>query len=181
MALPATIHRVAIELSDVDQNRYASISTTAARHPSETAERLIARLIAYALSYDDDIAFTRGICEAEEPDLWIKSLDGRLLDWIEVGLPEPKRLAKASNHCERVTLFAYGEAFERWLVGSKKQLTTIKNFRLFYLSEDLIAPLVTQLKRSVEWQLTHSDRTLYITAGDESVVGELVEIDLTAE
>jgi len=178
MALPATIHRVAIELSDVDQNRYASISTTAARHPSETAERLIARLIAYALSYDEDIAFTRGICEADEPDLWIKSLDGRLLDWIEVGLPEAKRLAKASNHCERVTLFAYGDAFDRWLAASRTQLAAIKNFRLYYLSEDLIAPLVAQLTRSVEWQFTNSDKTLYITAGDESIVGELVEIDL---
>lgn len=181
MALPATIHRVAIELSDVDQNRYASISTTAARHPSETAERLIARLIAYSLSYDEDIAFTRGICEADEPDLWIKSLDGRLLDWIEVGLPEPKRLAKASNHCERVTLFAYGEAFERWLAGNRKQLAAIKDFRLFYLSDELIAPLVAKLNRSVEWQFTNSDKTLYISVGDDSVVADLVEIDLTAD
>jgi len=176
MALPATIHRVAIELSDVDQNRYASINTTAARHPSETAERLIARLIAYALSYNEDIAFTRGICEADEPDLWIKSLDGRLLDWIEVGLPEAKRLAKASNHCERVTLFAYGEAYERWLAGCKPQLAVIKNFRLFYLSDDLIAPLVAQLNRSVEWQFTNSDNTLYISVGEQSIVGELVQV-----
>lgn len=181
MALPATIHRVSIELSDVDKNCYASISTTAARHPSETAERLIARLIAYALSYDEDIAFTRGICEADEPDLWIKSLDGRLLDWVEVGLPEAKRLAKASNHCERVTLFAYGEAFDRWLEGNRKQLAAIKNFRLYYLSDELIAPLVAQLSRSVQWQFTNSDNTLYVTVGDESIVGDLVEIDLSEE
>lgn len=178
MALPATIHRVSIELSDVDQNRYASISTTAARHPSETAERLIARLIAYALSYHEDIAFTRGICEPDEPDLWIKSLDGRLLEWIEVGLPDAKRLVKAGNHCEQVTLFAYGSAFERWLAASKTQLAGMKNFRLFYLSDELIEPLVAQLSRSVNWQFTNSDKTLYITVGDESIVGDVVEIDL---
>lgn len=178
MALPATIYRVSIDLSDVDKNRYIALATTVARHPSETAERLIARLIAYALSYDEDIAFTRGISEGEEPDLWIKSLDGRLLSWIEVGLPEAKRLVKAGNHCEQVTLFAYGAAFERWLAGCKTQLAAMKNFRLIYLSDELIDPLVAQLDRSVNWQFTNSDNTLYITVGDVSVVADLVEINL---
>jgi len=75
-------------------------------------------------------------------------------------------------------LFAYGDAFDRWVAASRVQLSAIKNFQLYYLSDDLIAPLVAQLTRSVEWQFTNSDKTLYITAGDESIVGELVEIDL---
>lgn len=179
MALPATIYRVSIQLSDVDRNRYATLTTTVARHPSETAQRLIARLIAYSLCYEEDIAFTRGICEGDEPDLWTKSLDDRVIDWIEVGLPEAKRLIKAGRHCEQVVLFAYGAAFDRWLTGCRSQLAAMKNLRLFYLSDDLIDPLVALLKRSVDWQLTCSDKTLYLTVEDESIVAELVEIDFT--
>lgn len=178
MALPATIYRVAIELSDVDRNYYNHLATTVARHPSETAERLVARLIAYALSYNEQLVFTKGICDGDEPDLWSKSLDGQLINWIEVGLPEAKRLVKAGKHCEQVVLFAYGCGFERWLAGSRKQLVAMKNFRLFYLSDELLKFLVAHLNRSVEWQFTCSDKTLYITSGAASIVAELTEIDV---
>jgi len=179
MALPAKIYRVAIELSDVDRNYYNSLATTVARHPSETAERLVARLIAYALNYHEQIAFTKGICEGDEPDLWIKSLDGQLLSWIEVGLPEAKKLVKAGKHCQQVVLFAYGSAFERWLAGCKNKLAMMKNLRLFYLSDELITTLSSQLERSIDWQFTCSDKTLYISSGNNSIAAELVEIALS--
>ncbi|MDY0191311.1 MAG: YaeQ family protein [Desulfuromonas sp.] len=178
MALPATIYRVAIELSDVDRNYYTHLATTVARHPSETAERLVARLIAYALSHNEQLVFTKGICDGDEPDLWTKSLDGQLIDWIEVGLPEAKRLVKAGKHSEQVVLFAYGSSFERWLEASRKQLLTMKNLQLFFLSAELLNFLVAQLQRSVEWQFTRSDKTLYITCATESIVAELLEIDI---
>ncbi len=176
MALPATVYRVAIELSDVDRNYYSHLATTVARHPSETAERMVARLIAYSLCHNEQITFTKGVSDGDEPDLWIKSLDGQLINWIEVGLPEAKRLVKAGKHCEQVILFAYGSGFDRWLAGSRKQLVSMKNFRLFYLSDELLSFLVAQLNRSIVWQFTCSDKTLYITSGTESIVSELNEI-----
>ena len=181
MALPATIYRVSIQLSDVDRNRYATLATTVARHPSETDQRLIVRLIAYALCYEEEIAFTRGICVADEPDLWIKSYDGRVQNWIEVGLPDAQRLVKAGHHSQQVVLFAYGGSFERWLTNSRVQLATMDNLRVFYLADELIDSLLVQLNRSVDWQLTCSDGILYFTVAGGSIVADLVEIDLTAE
>src|SRR5665647_1535819 len=102
MALPSTIHRVNIQLSDVDRGVYTSLQATVARHPSETEERLVARLLAYALFFDPDLAFTRGISAVDEPDLWVKGPDDRVLLWVEVGIPESHRLIKASHHSERI-------------------------------------------------------------------------------
>ena len=82
MALPSTIFRVSLQLADLDRNLYESLQTTVAQHPSETEERLVARLLAYALSYEPGLAFTRGVGAADEPDLWTKGPDGRVLLWI---------------------------------------------------------------------------------------------------
>ncbi len=178
MALPATIYRVSIQLSNVDKNCYETLATTAARHPSETDQRLISRLIAYALCYEENIAFTRGVSVSEEPDLWVKSYDDRIHKWIEVGLPDPKRLVKAGHHSEKVVLFAYGSSIDRWLANGRAQLAAIDNLQVFHLSNELIASLLAKLKRSVDWQLTCSDNILYFTVGGDNIVATLVELDL---
>src|SRR5512136_652890 len=110
MALPSTIYRTTIQLSDIDRGVYETLQASVARHPSETEERLVARLLASALCYEDGLQFTRGICVGEEPDLWSIGPDGRVTLWVEVGLPEPERLIKAARHVERVVLLACGSA-----------------------------------------------------------------------
>ena len=106
MALPTTIYRVNIQLSDVDRGVYEPLQSTVARHPSETEERLVARLLAYALFFEPELAFTKGISAVDEPDLWLKGPDGRVLLWVEVGMPEADRIIKAGRHTERVALVA---------------------------------------------------------------------------
>ena len=101
MALSATPYKVDVNLTDLDRNVYETLRFTVARHPSETEERMCARLIAYLLWYNEALAFGRGLSDVDEPALWEKSLDGRVLHWIEVGLPDAERLTWCSRRAER--------------------------------------------------------------------------------
>ena len=119
MAQPSTIYRVGIQLSDIDRGLYETLQITVARHPSETEERLLARILAYALYYEPELTFTKGVGAGDEPDLWSKGPDGRVRCWIEVGLPDAERLVKASRHSEQVVLCACGSSLPVW---EKQQL-----------------------------------------------------------
>jgi uncharacterized protein YaeQ len=99
MALKPTIYKIHVELADSDRNCFESLSLTLARHPSETLERMLVRLLAYCLNYERGMEFTKGISTADEPDLWVHADHGDIEHWIEVGQPESARLRKA---CGRV-------------------------------------------------------------------------------
>jgi len=109
MARNATIYRVQLELSHIDRDQYAELQLTVARHPSETMQRTLMRLLAFGLRYDEGLEFGRGVSATDEPDLWRRSGDGRVIEWIEVGQPESRRLIKASRQSERCQLFVFGE------------------------------------------------------------------------
>ena len=108
MALGATVHRIELELADIDRSVYGTHALTLARHPSETEERLMLRLLAWALFADPALEFGRGLSAEEEPDLWLRELDGALRQWIELGLPEEKRLRRAAGRASEVIVIAYG-------------------------------------------------------------------------
>jgi len=169
MALPATIYRVNIQLSDVDRGVYEELQATVARHPSETEERLVARLLAYALLFEPELAFTRGISAVDEPDLWVKGPDGRVLLWVEVGLPEPDRIIKAGRHSARVALVASGRNFPNWEQQHLPKLLGIQNVTIICFNQDFINSLVSKLDRSIGWEVTISDGNLYINVGDETL------------
>jgi len=169
MALPSTIHRVAIDLSDIDCGRYARLEATVARHPSETAERLVLRVLAYALCYDEDLVFTKGISAGDEPDLWVKRPDGRVQEWIEVGLPDPERLRKTSRHAERVVLIAGGGGLQRWLNQHQPKLASITNLTILILDPTFVNRLAETLERVVEWSVTVTEGVLYLTRGIETL------------
>ncbi|TLM59321.1 MAG: YaeQ family protein, partial [Deltaproteobacteria bacterium] len=127
MALPATIYKATLALSDLDRGCYETLTATVARHPSETEERLAARLLAYALFFEEELTFTRGLCAGDEPELWVKGGDGRVRLWVEVGLPDSERLVKASRHSERVALLACGRAFTTWEQQHLPKLARLAN------------------------------------------------------
>ncbi|MBE0598404.1 MAG: YaeQ family protein, partial [Desulfuromonadales bacterium] len=154
MALQATIYRATIELSDLDRALYQRLEATVARHPSETGERLVARLLAYALCYGEDLNFSKGISAGEEPDLWSKEPDGRVREWIEVGLPDPDRLRKASRHAERVILVASGSGLNRWLDQHLGKLSPLGNLTIIALDPPFVARLAERLQRVITWSLT---------------------------
>lgn len=109
MALKATVFRAELTVSDLDRGVYAQFPLTLARHPSETDERMMVRLLAFALEADERLEFGGGLSTDDEPALWRRGLDGRIERWIDVGLPEPKRLKQALGRAESVRVIAYGE------------------------------------------------------------------------
>src|SRR6056297_2009370 len=108
MALKATIFKAALNIADMDRHYYGDHQLTLAQHPSETAERLMVRLLAFALNASETLTFTKGISTDDEPDLWQKSLSDDIELWIELGLPNESRLRKACGRAQRVIVYAYG-------------------------------------------------------------------------
>ncbi len=175
MALPSTIHRVTIQLSDVDRGIYETLQATVARHPSETEERLVARLLAYALYYEPELVFAKGLAAGDEPDLWSKRPDDRVLFWVEVGLPEPERIIKASRHAERVALVACGRTLAMWEQQHLQKLAVVSNLSLISFDQTFINRLVSKLERVITWAVTITDGNLYMNVGDETLEAVLNE------
>jgi uncharacterized protein YaeQ len=169
MALPSIIYCLSIQLSDIDRGIYRTIKATVARHPSETEERLVARLLAYALFFEEDLVFTRGICTGDEPDIWAKGPGGRVSLWVEVGLPEPERLIKASRHALRVALLAFGNGLPNWERQHLAQLADIPNIAIATVEQSFIRRLTALLERSISWEITITGDALYLQAAGQSL------------
>ncbi|MBB3101995.1 YaeQ family protein [Azomonas macrocytogenes] len=162
MALQATPYKVELNLTDIDHSVYENQRFTVARHPSETEERLGARLLAYALWYGKSLAFGRGLSDVDEPALWEKSLDERVLHWIEVGQPDAERLTWCSRRAERVSLLAYGSlrVWEGKVLGAVKNL---KNLSVVAVDSAALIELTRDLPRSLQWGVMISDGALFVT------------------
>ena len=122
MALKATVCKATLQIADIDRGIYADHQLTLARHPSENDERMMVRLLAFALnvpadSRDGGLEVAKGMWEPEEPELWEKDLTGRIRHWIEVGQPEERRLVKASGRADRVSVYAFSHAAPNWWAG----------------------------------------------------------------
>lgn len=169
MALPSTIYRANIQLSHLEANLYLPLQTTIAQHPSETAERLVARLLAYALFYEPELTFTKGVGAGDEPDLWVTSPDGRVSTWIEFGLPDPERLAKAARHSGKVILLACGPAMPRWREQHRLKLESISRLTVVSLEHTFLGGLSKRLQRSINWSLTVTEGCIYLSIGEETL------------
>jgi|SRR5690606_27088073 len=161
MALQATPYKIELNLTDIDRSIYETLRFTVARHPSETEERLAVRLIAYALFYSEQLAFGRGLSDVDEPALWEKSLDGRVLHWIEVGQPDAERLTWCSRRAERVSLVAYG-SLRVWQTRVLDSLN-LKNLSVVAVDQAALEHLAQDLPRSLSWSIMISDGILFIT------------------
>lgn len=114
MALKSTIHRVELSIADIDRGYYHDHSLRIARHPSETEERMMVRLLAFAMHADPALAFGAGLSDVEEPDLWLRDDTGAIDLWIEVGLPDERRLRRACGRAARVVAISYGRNAALW-------------------------------------------------------------------
>ncbi len=136
MALKSTIYKADLQISNMDSNYYATHSLTLAKHPSETDERLMVRLIAFALFGSDSLGFGKGLSDDEEPDLWQKDLTGAIELWIEVGLPDERILRKASGRSNQVALLMYGgRSADIWWDQNSKALLKLENLTVINLPE----------------------------------------------
>lgn len=144
MALKATIHKAELEIVDMDRNYYATHRLTLARHPSETDERLMVRLLAFALNAHERLEFGKGISEAGEPDLWRKDLAGEIELWIELGHPDEKLLARAIGRSRRVIVYTYSANPGLWwdpLAGRFKDQEKLDVFQIAAASAKELAGL----------------------------------------
>lgn len=164
MAPQATIHRVSVQLSDVDRGVYEQLDFRVARHPSESLRWMLTRILAYCLSYQEGIAFSKGgLSSAEEAPLSIHDATGQLLAWIDVGSPSPERLHKASKAARKVSVFTHSDlATLRAEAGSIHKADAIS---IFTVSPAFLASLEAHVHKHIELELVRNEGQLYATVG----------------
>jgi uncharacterized protein YaeQ len=174
MALKSTIYKASLQIADMDRQLYADHALTLALHPSETEERLLVRLLAFVLNVPHDtergaLQFARGLSDADEPDLWQHDLTGQLVQWIEVGQPDERRLAKACGRAERVVLYCFGSAAEIWWAGIRNKLTRQSNLNVWQIPSAQAQALAQLAARSMQWQLSIQDGHVWLSTGEHSL------------
>jgi uncharacterized protein YaeQ len=175
MALKSTIFKAELRISDMDRNVYGDHSLTIARHPSETDERMMVRLLAFALHADEALVFGDSMGSDDEPSLWQKDLTGAIQVWIDVGQPDEKRIRKACGRAARVYIFAYGgHGVYVWLNQIKSSLERSKNLCVVNLPAGALPALARLAKRSMQLQFTIQDGQVWVTDDQETV-----HLDLT--
>ena len=173
MALSASIFKIALQVSDLDRQHYGSYSLTVARHPSETDERMMVRLLAFMQYADERLVFSRGLSETDEPDLWIRSFSGHPELWIEVGMPTVKRIVSGGRKADKIAVFAYGRSAEQWWKKNRDDLEKVRNLELVVLPVSLTEALAKRAERSMQWQCLVQDRQMNLIND-----GETFELDL---
>ncbi len=173
MALSSTIHNFDIQLSDVDLNVYETVTMRAARHPSETEEYLVTRVLAYCLEYAEGITFSKGLAEPDEPAVVVRDLTGALRVWIEVGSPDADRLHKASKASPRTVVYTYKDpsALVRQLAGAR--IHRAESIEVRGVDRALVDALVARLDRRNRYDVAVTDGHLYVTVNGETLDGAL--------
>ena len=166
MALSSTIFKATLQISDMDRNYYADHLLTLARHPSETDERMMVRLLAFALHADEQLSFTKGLCVDEEPDLWQMSLTNEIEIWIDVGLPDERRLRKACGRAKQVYLYSYGgRGADLWWQRNAEKLQRFDNLSVKELPEAACKEMTSLVQRNMQLQCTVQDGEIWLTNG----------------
>jgi uncharacterized protein YaeQ len=170
MALKATVYKVQLNIADMDRGYYADHALTLACHPSETEERLMVRILTFALYASADLQFTRGLSSEDEPDLWQKDLTGAIVHWIELGLLDESRIRKGAHRAERVTVVTYGErAPHIWWEKIRGSLARFDNLTVLHLPATATAALVPELSRSMQMQVSVQDGSLWVSVNQAQV------------
>ncbi|MEX3956241.1 YaeQ family protein [Trinickia sp. EG282A] len=171
MALKSTIYKAELQIADMDRHYYADHALTIARHPSETDERMMVRLVAFALSAGERLEFCKGLSDTDEPDLWQKDLTGAIETWIEVGQPDERRIAKASARAGEVIVIAYGgRASDVWWQGLRGKIERFGNVRVLSLAEGVGDALARLAERSMRLQVTVQDGSAWISSAEADPV-----------
>lgn len=176
MALKATIYKVEISIADMDRHHYGEYPLTVARHPSETDERMMIRLLAFALFADDRLAFGKGLCVDDEPDLWLRDRTGSIECWIDVGQPDEKWILKACGRADRVVVLSFGRAADVWWAGIASKLTRLDNLTVLGLDPETAPALAGLTERGMRLQVTIQDGQVWFTDGKQTVLAEPVKL-----
>jgi uncharacterized protein YaeQ len=183
MALKSTIFKAALAVADIDHGYYADHALTLARHPSETDERMMIRLVALALNAhklqdvchgDGTLAFGAGLSNVDEPDVWLRDFTGETKLWIEVGQPEDKPVIKACGKADEVIVYCFNHAAEIWWRGIENKLTRPQNLQVYRVPTEASQALAALAQRSMQLQATIQENTLTLGDGANSIDVELL-------
>ena len=174
MAQTATIYNLEIDLADHDRGVFESLEIRAARHPSESEEYFVTRLLAYALEYAEGIAFSRGISDPDEPTIAIRDLTGAFKAWIEIGSPDAARLHKASKASPRVVVYTHKDPAQLVARLAGERIHRAEAVELWAIDRTFIAQLAQRLDRRMSLALSVSDREITISLNDAILSGAIV-------
>lgn len=174
MAIKATIYKANLQLADMDRNLYLDHPVTIARHPSETDERMMVRLLALALNLPADadhgtLELAKDLWEVDEPALWHKDLTGEIKHWIEIGQPDDKRLMKASGRADRVSVYSFSASTPIWWNAIAGKLARATKLSVWQVEPAQSQALATLAQRTMQLQLSVQDGSVYIGDGQRSV------------
>ena len=169
MAQKSTIYKVELSVSDMDRHYYETHKLTVAKHPSETDERLMVRILAFALNAHEQLELTKGLSTDDEPDIWQKSLSGELELWVALGLPSEKVVRQSCGKADEVIIYCYGSTAAMWWDKIKNSTTRFDNLQVINLSQTETAELANLANRSMKLQINIQDGEVMVSV-DESIV-----------
>ncbi len=170
MALKSTIYKAQINIANLDHHLYLDQNLTLAQHPSETDRRMMLRLLAWCLFADEELVFTKGLCDVEEPALWKKNLVDEIQTSIELGLPDEKRVRKASHRSKQVVILAYdNHAAPVWWEQNKAKITSYKNVSVIFINDEVCQQLETMIERTMQWQCTIESGQIWLSVGEKTI------------
>lgn len=175
MAQTATIYTISIDLSDMDRGVYESFELKVARHPSETAEYMLTRVLAYCLEYQEGIALTEGVSSGDEPALVVRDLTGRMTAWIEVGMPDASRLHRGAKLAGRVAVYTHRDMRQVMAQLAGEKIHRAAEIPIYGLERAIVEDMAARLQRRASWGLTVSGRELHLATADGSFVLPVVE------
>jgi uncharacterized protein YaeQ len=174
MAIKATIYKAEINVSDIDRGLYADYPVTIARHPSETDERMLIRLLAFTLNVPPDrdhgdLEFAKDIWDADEPSLWQKDYTGEIVHWIEVGQPDEKRIVRATARVGRVSVYSFSASTPIWWKGLEPRLARLRNLSVWQIPAEQSQALAALAQRTMSLQVTVQDGAIWVGDGTRSI------------
>ncbi|MDD5295991.1 MAG: YaeQ family protein [Rhodocyclaceae bacterium] len=172
MAIKSTVFKAELQVSDLDRSHYGSYALTLARHPSETDERLMVRLLAFARHADEALSFGGGVSNDEEPALWRKDLTGAVELWVEVGTPDERRLKKACGRSPEVVLYVYGRSSDVWWREQGPALSKLANLSVYLISNESSQALAALARRNMSLTATLQEGQIWLSSDEANICVE---------
>ena len=161
MALKPTIYKLKVALSDLDREKFETLNLTLARHPSETLERMMVRVMAFCFNAQDQLVFCKGLSDTTEPDIWLHSLDGKLELWIDVGEPVVERIKKATRVATAVKIYCFNSKASTWWDINQNDLAEL-SASIFQFQWPEIQALAEKVERTMDISITITDNSAYV-------------------
>jgi uncharacterized protein YaeQ len=178
MAQGATLYVFKIDLADSDRGVFEPLELRVARHPSETEDHLLTRVLAYCLEYTEGIAFSNGLFDADQPTIAVRDLTGQLRVWIDVGAPEATRLHRAAKLAPRVAIYTNKDAVQLAARLGAERIHRVAAMELYAVDREWLASVAARLARRMEFTLTVAEQHLYLSLGEETLAGAVARVQI---